>query len=155
MSKYVLSCHQNSPHIPLNRLLLLFGGLYLFFGLMGIIYTIFKEISFAELQEGRYSLLEAIELISSGRICDEALVDIWSLPHFIGHSFLVFLFVRLGLSKELSAFLSLLISFLWEFVERAIVEYAYNFACESWGNSIMDIVIGGLGIILAYVVLKI
>lgn len=155
VSRFIVNCHESKDQTPINALLIFFGILYLIAGFLGILYTIAKEVPLSEFFAGVYSFSEIVQQISSGRICDEMIIDIWSLPHFIGHSFLVFLIYRFKRNNLLAFFVSTGISIVWELIERIIVVYAYNFACESWGNSISDLIVGILGSIIALLILNI
>lgn len=155
VSRFIVNCHESTDQTPINALLIFFAILYLIAGFLGILYTIAKEVPLSDFFAGVYSFSEIVQQISSGRICDETILDIWSLPHFIGHSFLVILFYRFKRNNLFAFLFSTGISIVWEFIERIIVLYAYNFACESWGNSISDLIVGMLGSLIALVILNI
>jgi len=84
-------------------------------------------------------------------ICDNRVMDLWSLAHFLGFFGITLLLVQLfQLSFPLAAVIVIGGSTAWEFLEYGLRKSHPNFACESLGNHIMDILFNSAGVFIAF-----
>jgi len=114
-----------------------YRNLLLLISFLGIFYTIFHL---------------HIVIGKNGKVeCDNAWFDLWSIPHFLGHTIIALYFVDpVGLSFTYAVLISTSWSIIWEIIEYTNQKKYPNFACESIGNHITDIVLGFLGSLFAY-----
>lgn len=153
MSRLLINCQQEEPKIAIKNLLLLYGILTVSSFIFGILYMIFKAVPLDAFLRGEISWQDIITQLSTVEICDNDPIDVWSICHFVTHGFIVVIAYAITKKANVSVLISILIIPLWEAFERITVIYIYNFSCESWGNTISDVIFGVLGALIVYFIL--